>query len=138
MDYILAGLVLLLGAELLVSLCVHEGIELGLVGQLDLDYPIAKGILVDKLRLVLKGLIDLYHLSADRRVEVACCLDAFYGAELLTGFYFIVYIRHVDIDYIAKCALCIVGNTYCSDVSINLHKFMTLCVIESINNFCHN
>ena len=95
----------------LVSLNVHEVVEFGGVGELDLDDPVGEGVLVEELGLVLEGFIHLDDGAADGCDEVAGGLDALYGAKLLACGDFIVHFRHVDVYDVAQGVLSIVADT---------------------------
>ena len=56
---------MLFGAESLVSLGIHQGVELALVAEFYLDNPVLESILIDEFGLILEGLVDLYNGSAD-------------------------------------------------------------------------
>ena len=94
------------------SLGVHEGVELALVAQLHLHDPVAEGVLVDQLGLVLKGLVDLNDPYRRRGSPGRWRLDALHGAEIVLGGELVIYLGHIDIDDIAQALLCVVGDTY--------------------------
>jgi hypothetical protein len=72
----------LLIAESLVGVNIHELINLVGVRELDLDHPAsALGILVDETGLVSKFLVDLGNDTSDRGVDVVSGLDRLDSSE---------------------------------------------------------
>ena len=98
-------------AMLLICLHVHEVVELGGVGELNLDDPVAESVLVEELGLVLEGFVDLNDGTADRSNQVAGGLHTLHGAELFACGDFIVHLGHIDIHDITQRVLSIVRNT---------------------------
>ena len=109
-----------------------------LVAQLHLHDPVAEGVLIDQLGLVLKGLVDLNDRTGDGAHQVAGGLDALHGTEIVLGGELVIYLRHIDIDDIAQALLCVVGDTYIGLVALNLHILVALAVVEPFNYFCHS
>jgi hypothetical protein len=95
----------------LVSLNVHQVVELSGVGELYFDDPVGESVLVEELGLIFEGFVDLYDGAADRGDEVAGSLDALYGAKLFACGDFVVHFGHVNIHDIAQSVLSIVRNT---------------------------
>ena len=132
------GYLLLVVTELLVSLGIHEVVELRRIRQFNLDDPVGEGILIDELWLIFQGFIHLYDLAADRTVEVTGSFDALDSTKLLTGFNLIIDIRHININHITECVLSVIGYSDSSYITIDFHILMALCIVEALNNFSHN
>ena len=95
----------------LVSLNVHQVVELSGVGELYFDDPVGESVLVEELGFIFEGFVDLNYGAADRGDEVAGSLDALHGAKLFACGDFVVNFGHVNIHDITQSVLSIVRNT---------------------------
>ena len=96
---------------LLICLHIHEVVELGWVGELNLDDPVSESVLVEELGLALEGFVDFDHSAADGSYQVAGGLDALNSAKLLTCGDFVIHFGHVHIYDITQSVLSIVRDT---------------------------
>ena len=127
----------MLFADCLVSLGVEKILEFFGVVNFHLDNPVAESIFVDELWIIGKLLVNFNHCSGYRRDKVACCLYTFNSAEFFALSYFVVNVGHINVNYVAKLMLCIVGDAYICIFSFDSYKFVRLRIVESFNYFTH-
>ena len=108
-------------ADSLVHACAHERLQLVGVLDTDLDNPVAEGIAVEQLGLVLKCAVYLDHGAAYGRVEVAGGLHALYGSELLACADLVVNVGHVHVYDVSQLVLGIVGNADITVLALNFY-----------------
>jgi hypothetical protein len=108
-------------AVLLVCGILHECSELTVIGKLQLDEPsIGFGRAVDKSRLVTQSLIDFEDGTSYRSIYIGCSLYGFNTSERITPLEFITNFWEVHKDNVTKGSLGKVGDSDCSDTSLNL------------------
>jgi hypothetical protein len=101
----------LLVAVVLVTLRVHEAVELGLVLDFQFDKPGgALGIGIDQLRLVGQDFVDFQDGSADGSVNIRRGLDRFHAAERIALVELVAHFWQVYKDNVPKRGLGKIGN----------------------------
>lgn len=106
-------MILTLLSKSLVSGLVHQAVNLGLVGDLDLGQPaIALGTLVDGAGAVLEHAVGLDNGSRDGRHDVRGRLYGFDGADAVAGADFEVDGGQFYKDDVTESMGCVGGDTY--------------------------
>src|ERR671919_2320618 len=106
---------------------VHQAVELRGLGDLDLAEPAGTfGVAVDQRRIVVQGIVRLDHPAADRRVDIACRLDALdnrHGGVLGD---LAADLRQLDEHHVAQLLLGMVRDADRRDLAVDAHPFVLL------------
>src|SRR5882724_1736729 len=122
--FAIAGLLATLHV-LLIFFGIHQLFQIGGGGEADTDEPpLAMGILVEQLRVLDHGVVDLQHLAGDRGVDLGHRLDRLDGPELVAGVEDLPGLRQLDEDHLAQLLLRELGDADDTDVTVDLHPLV--------------
>src|SRR5437667_12663846 len=109
---------------------VQERGSLARIGELQENHPARVRILVDGLRLVLEGGVDLEHLARHRGVELRHRLDRLDRAERLARLQLGADFRQLDIDHVPELLLRVIGDPDLSSVPGEIDPLVLLRKLE--------
>src|SRR5215203_6297474 len=112
---------------LLVLLGVHEALEIVRGGEPDLEQPaLDLRVLVEQLRVVHHGVVDLDDLARDGRVDLGDGLDGLDGAELVVGVEHLADLRQLDEHHLPQLLLGELGDAEHAHVVLDADPLVLL------------
>src|SRR5882724_164807 len=122
--FAIAGLLATLHV-LLIFFGIHQLFQIGGGGEADTDEPpLAMGILVEQLRVLDHGVVDLHPLAGDRGVDLGHRLYPLDGPELVAGVEDLPGLPQLDEDHLAQRLLRELGDVDDTDVTVDLHPLV--------------